>query len=99
MESGQPIQPAIYATIKESLLKCYTLLKASHAASSPQESVESLTTGPDSLPDFDVDALVSILLPICVSAINFIIKDPALGLEIPSLLFFPGLMDMSGTEW
>ncbi|EPS26295.1 hypothetical protein PDE_01231 [Penicillium oxalicum 114-2] len=82
MESGQPIQPAIYATIKESLLKCYTLLKASHAASSPQESVESLTTGPDSLPDFDVDAL-----------------DPALGLEIPSLLFFPGLMDMSGTEW
>lgn len=59
MESGQPIQPAIYKTIKESLKKCYSLLEASYAASSPQESVESLTTGPDCLPGFDVDALVS----------------------------------------
>lgn len=82
MESGQPIQPAIYETVKESLKRCYSLLQVSHAANSPQESVESLTTGPDSLPDFDVDAL-----------------DPALGLEIPSLLFFPGLMDTSGIEW
>ncbi|KAJ6143578.1 C6 transcription factor [Penicillium samsonianum] len=82
MESGQPIQPAIYETVEESLKRCYSLLQVSHAASSPQESVESLTTGPDSLPGFDVDAL-----------------DPALGLEIPSLLFFPGLMDTSGIEW
>ncbi|CAG8906179.1 unnamed protein product [Penicillium egyptiacum] len=60
MESGQPIQPAIYETVKESLKKCYFLLQASHAASSPQQSVESLTMGTDSPPGFDVDALVSI---------------------------------------
>ncbi|KGO37823.1 Transcription factor, fungi [Penicillium expansum] len=82
MESGQPIQPAIYESVKESLKKCYLLLQASHAASSPQESVESLTMGTESSLGFDVDAL-----------------DPALGLEIPSLLFFPGMMDMSSIEW
>ncbi|KAJ5963701.1 C6 transcription factor [Penicillium vulpinum] len=67
MESGQPIQPAIYETVKESLKKCHFLLQVSHAASSPQESVESLTMGTDSAADFDVDALVStsflLLLP------------------------------------
>ncbi|KAJ5517395.1 hypothetical protein N7527_008955 [Penicillium freii] len=73
MESGQPIQPAIYQTIKESLMRCHSLLQVSHAASSPQESVESLTTGPDSLPDFNVEALVSIILPIYVSAIKLTI--------------------------
>ncbi|KAF7160150.1 hypothetical protein CNMCM5623_005665 [Aspergillus felis] len=76
MESGQPIQPAIYETVKESLKKCYSLLQASHAASPPQDSVESLNMGTDSPLCFDLDAL-----------------DPALGLEIPSLLFFPGIMD------
>ncbi|QQK40079.1 C6 transcription factor, putative [Penicillium digitatum] len=82
MESGQPIQPAIYESIKESLKKCYILLQASHAASSPQASVESLTMGTDSPLGFDLDA-----------------SDPALGLEIPSLLFFPGIMDTSSIEW
>ncbi|KAL4890739.1 hypothetical protein BDV59DRAFT_209646 [Aspergillus ambiguus] len=76
MESGLPIQPAIYETVKESLKKCYALLQASHAASPPQDSVESLSIGTDSPLGFDLDAL-----------------DPALGLEIPSLLFFPGIMD------
>lgn len=38
------------------------LLRASHIASSPQESVELLTMGTDSPPDFDVDVLVSISL-------------------------------------
>ncbi|KAG0161643.1 hypothetical protein PDIDSM_9178 [Penicillium digitatum] len=56
MESGQPIQPAIYESIKESLKKCYILLQASHAASSPQASVESLTMGTDSPLGFDLDA-------------------------------------------
>ncbi|KAF9884682.1 hypothetical protein FE257_001375 [Aspergillus nanangensis] len=76
IESGQPIQPAIYETVKESLKKCYSLLQASHAASSLQDSVESLNMRTDSPLDFDLDA-----------------SDPALGLEIPSLLFFPGIMD------
>ncbi|GFF57406.1 C6 transcription factor, putative [Aspergillus udagawae] len=76
MESGQPIQPAIYETVKESLKKCYSLLQASHTASPPQDSVESLNMGTDSALGFDLDAL-----------------DPVLGLEIPSLLFFPGIMD------
>lgn len=117
MESGQPIKPAIYESIKESLRKCHSLLMASHAASSPQESVESLTTGPDSLTDFDVDALVSFSSnsflflsytlsytlssspTLYVPAIELTIQDPALGLEIPSLLFFPGIMDTSSVEW
>lgn len=60
MESGQPIQPAICETIKESLKKCHSLLQASHAASPPQDSVDSLNMRTDSPLDFDLDTLVSI---------------------------------------
>ncbi|KAH1489173.1 hypothetical protein KXX42_001451, partial [Aspergillus fumigatus] len=81
MESGQPIQPAIYETVKESLRKSYSLLQASHAARRAQDSVESLNMGTDSPLGFDLDAL-----------------DPALGLEIPSLLFFPGIMNTLSTD-
>lgn len=59
MESGQPIQPAIYETVKESLRKSYSLLQASHAARRAQDSVESLNMGTDSPLGFDLDALVS----------------------------------------
>jgi hypothetical protein len=76
MESGQPIQPAIYETIKESLKNCYVLLEASHTASSPQDSVESLTTGPDSLPGFDLDALVSIIFPFPLFSLTFLLSSP-----------------------
>ncbi|OXN27035.1 hypothetical protein CDV57_04237 [Aspergillus fumigatus] len=57
MESGQPIQPAIYETVKESLRKSYSLLQASHAARRAQDSVESLNMGTDSPLGFDLDAL------------------------------------------
>jgi hypothetical protein len=61
MESGWSIQPAIYGTVKQSLKKCYSLLHASHAASTPQDSVQSLTMGTDNPLNPDLDALVSIL--------------------------------------
>ncbi|KAH2980197.1 hypothetical protein KXW58_002933 [Aspergillus fumigatus] len=57
MESGQPIQPAIYETVKESLRKSYSMLQASHAARRAQDSVESLNMGTDSPLGFDLDAL------------------------------------------
>jgi hypothetical protein len=103
MESGRPIQPAIYETVKESIRKSYSLLQASHASSPAQDSVESLNMGTDSPLGFDLDALVSIcfhsspwfctfsnpiiILRACHQAHSL---GPCLGIGNSELTIFPG---------
>lgn len=44
MESSRCVRQAVYETVKESVKKCYSLLQASYAIGTPQDSVESLTS-------------------------------------------------------
>ncbi|KAL1981213.1 hypothetical protein VTN96DRAFT_2965 [Rasamsonia emersonii] len=57
MESGQNVTQAVYETVKQSLKKCYSLLQASLAVSTPQSSVEMLTTGQAGFAEFDDPSL------------------------------------------
>ena len=43
LETGQPVKKAIYDAMRDSMEKCCTYLEAANAASTPQDSIESLT--------------------------------------------------------
>lgn len=88
LESGRPVKPAVYETVKESLKKCYSLLQASHAATISQNSsdqsvmmpnsnitgvdVNPLPAGTETPSGFGMDAFVSLFPPLLSPFIVFL---------------------------